>query len=269
VQSIVYAIDQDKYGNIWLATEAGIVRNNSTDSFLYDKYYGLPQGVSNRVSKVFIDSAGRIWIGKLNGLCLYIPKEDKFRLISKKKDDSQLIIRKISEDSSGNIWVIQNSSLWKCTLKGGQYVLNEIVNASVSLLYSINSSIYYGDNKSLFLLNTVNNTSVKTAKFPLDVSLISMARKIGKTIFIGTVNGKLFKTDDKFSNFISVLDDSRKKNYDLKDIVLYYKNYYLSSDGAGVFMLDTNFNIIKQYSHNEDDSGSISSNSVYDLFIDR
>lgn len=269
VQSIVYAIDQDKYGNIWLATEAGIVRNNSTESFLYDKYYGLPQGVSNRVLKVFIDSVGRIWIGTQNGLCLYSPKEDKFRLISKKRDDSQLIIRKISEDSSGNIWVVQNSSLWKCNLDNGQYVLNEIVNASVPLLCSLNSSILYGDNNSLFLLNTLNNTSVKTAKFPLDVSLISMVRKIGKTIFIGTVNGKLFKTDDKFSNFISVLDDSRIKNYDLKDIVFYNKNYYLSSDGAGVFRLDTNFHISKQYSHDEDDSGSISSNGVYDLFVDR
>ncbi|QBN20443.1 ATP-binding protein [Flavobacterium nackdongense] len=268
-QSIIYAVAQDKYGSIWLATEEGVVRNDSRDSYVYNKYYGLPEGVNNRILTVFIDSKQRIWIGTENGLCVYNAKEDKFRLVSAKSQTSSFIVSKIVEDNKGVIWISANNGLWKCSWNSEQYVLNEIVNPAFFSICAINSSILFSNANSLFLLNTLNNTTTKIEGFPVSTSSITTIKKIGQYVFIGTTNGKLYRTDVNFSGFAVVLSDARLNDFTIKDIVVYNKNYFVATDGGGVIVLDKNFKIIKQYLHNEDDIDSISSDGVHDLFVDK
>lgn len=269
VQSIVYAVDQDKYGNIWLATEDGIVRYNSRYSNLYNNYYGLPDGVNNRIFKVFVDSKQRVWIGTENGLCVYNSKEDKFRLVSQKKQTSSFLVKNIIEDPKGNIWITSDNGLWKCSWDNVHYVLNQVMNPAFLNICSINSFVLYGNKTSLFLLNTFDNSSSPVPNFPLDISSISTINKIGATVFIGTDKGKLLRSDLNFSSFTSIFSDSRFDNFAIKDIVLYNKQYYVAFDGAGIVVLDRNFHFVKQYLHNEDIVETISSNGVYDLFVDK
>ena len=40
-QSIIYSIAQDSVGNLWMATEEGVLKNNSSNYQKYNTYNGL------------------------------------------------------------------------------------------------------------------------------------------------------------------------------------------------------------------------------------
>jgi len=52
-QSITYAIEKDSIGNLWIASEEGILKHNSKYYKLYNTYNGLPETLSNRTSEIF------------------------------------------------------------------------------------------------------------------------------------------------------------------------------------------------------------------------
>ena len=55
-QSITYDIKQDSVGNLWIASEEGVLKYNSKYFKIYNSYNGLPESLSNRTNKIFVDS---------------------------------------------------------------------------------------------------------------------------------------------------------------------------------------------------------------------
>ena len=104
-QSITYAVAQDSIGNVWVASEEGILKHNSSYYKLYNTYNGIPESLGNRVNQVFIDSKERIWIGLENGVCLYDADEDVFKLVESESDLTPTLVSSIAEDSKGNIFI--------------------------------------------------------------------------------------------------------------------------------------------------------------------
>lgn len=76
--SITYAVAQDSMGNIWVASEEGVLKHNSKYYKIYNAYSGLPDPISNRIKEVFVDSNQQIWIGFEKGVGLYNRDLDKF-----------------------------------------------------------------------------------------------------------------------------------------------------------------------------------------------
>jgi len=267
-QSIIYAIAQDKYGNIWLATEEGVVRNDSRDSYVYNKASGLNDVISNRVLTIFIDSKKRIWIGTESGIYLYNALKDQFFPVTKSNTNVPLAINTITEDKEGKIWISSINGIWKCSSVNGRFTLNRILSETITSICTFNSSMLYGYKNGLYLLNTLNNRTTKLESFPSKKALMTSIRKIGGNIYIGTSNGELIKTSENLSNFEIVFSNSKFNDFTLKDIAFYNNNYYLAFDGGGIVVLNAKFQMVKHYFHNDDDSESISSDGVYDLFAD-
>jgi len=102
-----YDFTSDNEGNIWFATLNGVICYDvSADSI---RNYtvanaGLPD---NFVFSILRDSKNRIWIGTSEGLCFYDPETNLITnniLPGNLKIDLKMI-RHISEDSSGDIWI--------------------------------------------------------------------------------------------------------------------------------------------------------------------
>ena len=51
--SVVYALAEDQYGRIWVATEEGVVKYNSQEGRLYNDYDGLPKSFGNFIKVSF------------------------------------------------------------------------------------------------------------------------------------------------------------------------------------------------------------------------
>lgn len=60
----VYFITQDKKGRIWICTDAGVVRYNSSEFKIFNSAQGLPD---NTIFEVKEDVKGRMWFRSFSG----------------------------------------------------------------------------------------------------------------------------------------------------------------------------------------------------------
>ncbi|HEX6170924.1 MAG TPA: two-component regulator propeller domain-containing protein, partial [Chitinophagaceae bacterium] len=83
----VWAMTQDKYGFIWIATADGL---NRFDGYKVDVYRHEPGNKKslpgNLVNCLFTDSRGTVWIGTVNGLAYYDYRTNSFQSFLKGKD---------------------------------------------------------------------------------------------------------------------------------------------------------------------------------------
>lgn len=112
----VYAILQDKKGDIWFATEYGVSRFNG---FCFENF-NLEHGLSdNDVFKLFQDSKGRIWFFLSSGKVNYFEKGKIHN------PENTEFLRRLSADSYFNGFIENaDGSLWFTTLRDGVFILN-------------------------------------------------------------------------------------------------------------------------------------------------
>ena len=112
-QNRVFAITQDKYGLIWIATEDGLNRFDGYKVEVYRNERGNKNSLpNNMVQCLFTDSHGIVWIGTANGLAYYDYQSNSFRsFFHSDKDKNSLpsnVISVINEDAYGILWIGTN-----------------------------------------------------------------------------------------------------------------------------------------------------------------
>lgn len=124
----VTAILRDGKGRLWVGTQRnglnrltdiGVNGETSFNHYRYDPHNTFSLA-ANRISALFEDSKGRLWVGTYKGLHLYKPDIDGFVRISYdargKGGLSNDIVTCIKEDLHGNIWVGTAGGLNKVTV---------------------------------------------------------------------------------------------------------------------------------------------------------
>ncbi len=96
-QSITYAVANDSIGNVWVASEEGVLKHNSKFYKIYNSYNGLPKAIGNRIKEVFVDSKQRIWIGTEKGVCVYNEDLDVFDFVESEGDLNPSLVDVIVE----------------------------------------------------------------------------------------------------------------------------------------------------------------------------
>jgi signal transduction histidine kinase/ligand-binding sensor domain-containing protein/DNA-binding response OmpR family regulator len=114
----------DKTGNIWVATNSrGIIRiDQKKRSHIYQQNAKLGSIPSNRVSSIYQDSQGRIWVMFWKGgLALYQPNQDNFKTLPPIGNYNNPI--RMLEDKNHNYWI--------CTWGDGMFSmdLNSVSNS--------------------------------------------------------------------------------------------------------------------------------------------
>lgn len=97
---------QDRNGDIWIATNAGITRQNKQGWYSYTIANGLPD---NEVLTLHMDKTGQIWAGTRKGLAMF--EKDSFKTLpmyraprNEKDLPVQTPVHMIYEDNSGQLW---------------------------------------------------------------------------------------------------------------------------------------------------------------------
>jgi signal transduction histidine kinase/CheY-like chemotaxis protein/ligand-binding sensor domain-containing protein len=124
----IWTIDEDKNGNVWFGAIDGALNcyNLATRRFVpYFNYYCRDLGT------VFTDSKGRVWAGKI-GLYLFNTATRQFSLYTDKAGLSKELIKCISEDGQGNLWISGTTGLIKFnpdTYLSRKFKLNDGIQA--------------------------------------------------------------------------------------------------------------------------------------------
>ena len=100
--SLIYSINQDRKGYIWIATDMGLSR---FDGYVFRNFTvkdGLPH---NDIFGTYEDSKGRLWI-KTFGPDFYYFFDDKIHRVRNKFEKQEgFLTKKIKEDSDGILWI--------------------------------------------------------------------------------------------------------------------------------------------------------------------
>lgn len=268
-QSITYALDQDNVGNIWIATEEGVLKHNSQFYKIYNNYNGLPTTMSNRTKALFIDSKQQVWIGLEKGVCLYNSNLDSFELIDHKEDINPVLINVITEGENHAIWVGAFNGLWRSHASRKSNSIKRVIpNHNIQAVKQVGNKIVLGTPKGLFLydLKTEDFKEIPTGFTNKNVSSIS---SVNKQVLIGFKNGIFAKLNTDFKGLTQINLDFNLTN-PITDIIKNTQNNLLiATDGSGIYEVNEAFKMVNHYTENVNSKHSLSSNGVYDICIDK
>lgn len=159
----------DYSGNLWIGTYTGLFRYNPANGA--SAYYSADNGgenhlASNMIIAILEDSQRRLWIGTTAGLHLYQPVTDDFALFNGGSPDStisDLSIKALYEDHSGNLWVGTLDGGLNKLPRGGKgfhaykSVANDTRSLSSNRIYSItreqDGDLWIGTEKGLNIMD--------------------------------------------------------------------------------------------------------------------
>ncbi|MBN2764129.1 MAG: hypothetical protein JXR41_13630, partial [Bacteroidales bacterium] len=107
--SSIVCIYQDRDGFLWFGTYGGLYRYDGKNFKEYQSIHDIPNSLVNgHVRTLCEDTAGAIFIGTVNGMCIYHPENEKFQRFVHNPDDTNSLsnntIYKLYKDLSGTIW---------------------------------------------------------------------------------------------------------------------------------------------------------------------
>jgi signal transduction histidine kinase/DNA-binding response OmpR family regulator/ligand-binding sensor domain-containing protein len=213
-QGMVFDLLQDKEGFIWVATKNGL---NRYDGYSFKIFANDPYNAhslsSNTIVKLFEDSKGRIWIGTENaGVNIYDKKSGKFFRITHNASDPASLsgngIRSILEMPDGRMLVATDVAGLNIVEPGKDFFTKDAAPVVTRLT------------------------------LPNDAQVYGMGTDNNKIIWIGGMDGSVYRFDPLKNNFIKlnngILLNDGYLNRDSSKLI--NNNLYLS-DGKDIFPL--------------------------------
>ncbi|MFI5220232.1 MAG: two-component regulator propeller domain-containing protein [Bacteroidia bacterium] len=289
--NVVY---RDRFGFLWIGTGTGLQQYDGYNFITYRTNKSDSNSISkNIVYSIFEDSKGRIWFGTDGGgLNLFDRATSKFsrfdNYINKTVDSWALIISEITEDKNGILWLATFNGLFSFDpdlKKFNRFMPNTTKTESISsnfihsvsmddnnrLIVTTKNGINIYDQKSKIFYNYMNN--------PADLllfnsmSVTSYFQENDSVSWFGTPDGKLFKY-----NFFNNTITEKTYYFKMKSIsgyewFSYFKdlsdNLWISSIGNALIKINLSSEEITRFKNNILETGSISSNNINKMFVDR
>ncbi|MEX8547866.1 MAG: response regulator [Mucilaginibacter sp.] len=273
-------IAQDKQGFIWVATYFGLDRY---DGYTIKQYYNnnapLNNAFKNRIVCIYPDETGMVWLGTEDGLQCFNSRLEKYIDFKDLKKEENLRFDKLFKPAGNllygltggqvKLYLIKGNSIEEQRLKvplGVQF--SDMVADQKGVLYlSSNKGLWTIDQNRNFKpisLSNITGQNLSLVYFDHQNNLLTAA---GNTLFL--INKKqLPKISTKNPN-LTVAKRFTCVGYPyIKDIAASNQSDYWINTGSDLLKLDSNLNFV-QTVNNKSSQGSLNSNSLSKVFIDR
>ncbi|WP_194768095.1 two-component regulator propeller domain-containing protein [Tamlana sp. I1] len=282
-------IIQDHYGFIWISTTGtGLYKFDGIDYINYKhKLNDSTSLSSSRIQHSFIDSKNRLWFGTENGLNLYHRDLDQFnRIVLDSTNINNEFILTIEEDETGNI-LIGTNNLGMFKINTETLKVDKISNSTFSedgtplninsIKHSKQGKTFVGTNLGLKELDLINNKLIHTRllsnnKNTFNTSIERLFLDSERNLWIGSkTNEGVYKcklSNDSNNHIIDVthFNFTSKKIMDFDELA--DGTIIIGTENDGLFHIQDNGQIIKNYRANKSEENSILHNSIWTLFID-
>jgi signal transduction histidine kinase/ligand-binding sensor domain-containing protein len=246
---ILYSLAEDKNGLLWIGdrTSEGVsIFNRNTKKFTYCQNEPLnPYSLNtNKITCIYTDKQGSIWVGTILGINKYTPGKVKFkRFFSYPNNPEKLGFNNVlcfAEDKLSNIWIgTDGGGLDKMDVKTGLFNHYRHIQSDPG---SISSN-----------------------------AVISLCVDHEGTLWAGTYAGGLCKMiNEKFHAYLP--DPANVNTISSTDIWCVFEdskmNLWVATLTNGLDLFDRKSGKFYHYSHNDSDSASITNNSLVSIFED-
>lgn len=268
LRGTVNKFEKDSLGYLWVATSKGINRYSGVEF----KKYNTEDVITEKTSKItsILNLNGEIFLLNPNGSLLKYEYEfDRFKEILYQKKKNFFSFAKLNDQKI------------LIGLSNGFIIYDLISKETSKVLYPetfINRKIIVNDNTiyvasargcDLYFFD-VDSNYLSFKKKILDHSdIIDIALDKDKKLWIGTEKGGLYTFKDDNLKKVSINEISQKTNAIRKIAFDKNNNTLVAIDRLGLLVIDENLEVIKTFSHNINQSNSISQNSIYELFVDK
>lgn len=165
----VNCIAEDSRRFIWIGTNDGLNRFDSNNFTVYRNIPGDSTSLpSNDISKLFLDSSGKLWIGtRHGGVCYFEPEKDAFKRLEVKQVNSgtsfsDAVISGIAEDKNRNVWIATLHGINFYNVKLGNIVpfYSEIPTESLLSFVRVNAKQFPSDFEKVIINLSQKNKRV-------------------------------------------------------------------------------------------------------------
>jgi len=276
----IRALFKDDENNIWIGTFNGLNKYLKSTSVFISYFYYLNKDFirENTINDIYIDKNKNLWLGTKNGLKSFDGKQitdfDNIILNSIKDQVTQ-----ITCDFSGNIWCgTIGNGLYKITMQKQKFEnfsdFNNVADKTIFAIYAYKNNIWAGSNgiyiidkltkKIIYYNNLVENDTIQ------EITVYSFY-EIDNKLWVGTDNNIFIfdKNTFEYQNFFDYFNIDYQKifyNNRVSDIKKDREGIYWIATLNGLFRFDGKN--IKKFSHNPNDTTSISSNIVTKILLD-
>lgn len=276
-QSTVFAIDQDKRGNMWFATYDGVNKYDGYAFTVYQHDASDPNSIANDIARtVKADSQGRIWIGTRDGLSLYDEAKDLFRNYYYKKNGKNMQVNGIAEFTPGQLLISTNEELLLFNIKEARFVDNALDATLHQLVASTISKqgdeVYIGTYTGLYVYSIARKQLELLSEALEQKRIQTVLKQSASRIWVATEGAGLYLINPKTKE----AKNYRYKNGNPQSISSdYIRSLALDSQNRLWIGTITDLNIYNEgtdsftiYSSNPVEGGSLSQRSVRSLFMD-
>ena len=215
---MVYGTVQDRYGQIWIATDRGLSRFDGQSFRNYSRQDGLEDLV---ILDVFIDSQDRLWMSSYNGRLAYLKNGKIYHsrnsdILRNWKNGASIF--SVSEGVKGNIYVKTSKSLYFYHEQKGWAEIPGLSNYRKGLyrVLTYNNKEFFIGSAGLFKWD--RGTQKLKLKYPLptmslqNVNALHASACIANHSYVGFNSKGVFKVDmrQEFS-YEEILEDEESK----------------------------------------------------------
>lgn len=252
----IVCIFQDREGFMWFGTYLGLYRYDGHNFKAFQPVQENPNTLINgHVRTLCQDTAGALFIGTFDGLCIYYPETDQFKQFKHDPDDpnslSHNTVYKLFKDHTGAIW----AGTWG----GGLDKIERSVSRDDPDKKDENYRFIHF--KAAAVENSLSSNKV-----------IDIAETADGSLWIATQNG-LNRYDKKTNQFHTYLHDPDNpksiSNNNVSSLCIDRKgNVWAGTWEYGLNMLDPESHEFVRFIHKPNDAFSLSHNIIMELYCD-
>lgn len=220
VHNNVNDVFEDKYGNIWFGTVAGVSKYGRVIFEIFDTDMGLPE---NHITSVYRDSRDRIWFGTYGSL-LYKDQENTYTLGTEIGFDEDAMPLCFAESREGPLYIGTDYGLYAYNGDSVKRIVLDVVSDVTSINYLLNTSdsdLWCATDSGILILRRGEEhllemqegmTNVQVNSMALFGSRVACATEAG--VFVLTLSEKhiaSFTTEDGLASDVCIdiaFDDS-------------------------------------------------------------
>lgn len=273
-------IAQDKQGYIWVATFFGLDRY---DGYTIKQYYNnnvpVNNAFKNRINCIYPDGTGNLWLGTEDGLQCFDSRLEKYIDFKDLKNKGNPGFWKLFKPAGNLLYGLTGGQVKLYSIKGefieeqklavppGVQFSDMAADPKGMLYLSSNKGLWtIGQNKTFKHIGIADLTDQNLSRIYFD-NRNNLLAAAGSTLLL--INRKQFSKTPAANRDLTVDKRFAGNGYNqIKNITANKQCDYWVNTGSSLLRLDSNLNFI-QTVNNKSSQGSLNSNSLSKIFIDR